>query len=260
MSNTMQHNEVNGLKYWQKKYFMEGIRVLTVLVFICLMGWYFCNYGEFLLIFGLGVAALAYKMLHSLRDGLQTRAELLIWEKRAAEFGGLVFDVGLGADTEVLLAQNVVEGRQARECHNVLKTTEYMWEEDIFYTEQRLKYFTLRNTAFAGVILSIKADKAPNKTYAEVRTMGQKVLMMGTLKSFLDEHNSVSIWADVLRFFKAEKMRIEVANGRIYCWIKTSRKLFYQFSLVGEISPLPFISRVQQIKQMTDKLAETLRF
>ena len=256
----MQNSDINGLKYWQNKYFMESMCVVAVLVFVCAVFFYFYDDMELLLIWGFLAMVLTYKMLHSLREALQTRAEQLVWEKRKGSFEGLVFDVGLGTDIEVLLAQDVVNGRQARECHNVLKTAEYMWEEDVFYTAYRLKYFTLRNTAFCGVILSIKAKNVSDGGGTEVMLIGQKVYAKGTLKDFLEEHDKIKILGDVLRFFRAEKMSITVVHGQMYCWIQTSRKLFYQFSLVGNISPFPFVSRIQQLKSMSDKLAETLKF
>ena len=253
----MKQNEVSLLKHWQRKYLFESYVVMFVLVCILLGVCCVITYWGVLLIVGGLLAAVLGLMLRALREGLQNRAEMLIWENHKHQFNGLEFDVGAGVATDILENHDVFQGRQARECFNVLKSADYSFEEDLFYTEHRLKWFSIRNTAFRGVIICFKANMQAANVVSEGNLVRGNVIVDGLLKDFVAKNDGLKEWARILRLLHADKMKIVADNGYIYFWIKTSRRLFYQFSLWEYyISPLPFITRVQQFQQAAEKLKE----
>lgn len=252
----MRQNELSALRYWQRKYIFEGCVVVAVLIAVLVGVCQFVTYWGVLLIVAILLAAVLALMLKALREGLQNRAEMLIWEKHKQQFDGLEFDVGGGIATEVLVNQDVLQGQQARECFNVLKTPDYIIEEDLFYTEHRLKWVTVRNTAFRGIIMRFRATRLGENGVSEGYLVRDNMLIEGPLKGFLDRCEGFKGLAKILKLLHTDKMQIIAENGEIYFWIKTSWRLFYQFSLFEEISPLPFMTRVQQFQLAAEMLNE----
>lgn len=252
----MRQNEISVLRYWQKKYIFEGFLVALVLVAIFIVVNQVITYWGGLLILAIALTAIMVLMIRALREGLQNKAEMLIWEKYKQQLDGLEFDVGGGIATEILENQDVFAGKQARECFNVLKTADYSMEEDLFYTEHRLKWVTVRNTAFRGIVMRFRAAKLSENGASEGYLVRDNILIEGPLKGFLDRCEGLKGLAKILRLLHADKVQIVAENGEIYFWIKTPRRLFYQFSLFEEISPLPFLTRVQQFQQVAEMLNE----
>ena len=252
----MLNSDIQKLKYWQKKYLIEGVFVLIAAISVMVAVCFYIEYWGFCLLTGIVIGAIVFLMWRALREELQTRAEMLILEKHKELLDDITFEVGHGVDTDTLLALNVIDEHQARDGFNVLKRSNCILEEDLFYTEHSFKYFTLRNTAFRGVILAIKAERAMQGVSADGTLIGKNMLIDGDLKSFLIRCDCDTFLPPILKLFGVSKVKIVSANGWIYFWIETSKRLFYQFSLVQEISPLPFISRMQQLKSLADKLTE----
>lgn len=255
----MQNKDLSPLHYWQKKYLKESLCVLLLLGLATIAAISIFDYWGFQLFLIIGAISIAYLMIKSLREDLQTRAEAMIWEKNSSMFGNVIFDVGSGENTAILLNQNVVSGHQARECYNVMQTPHYMWEEDIFYTEQHLKWFSLRNTAFNGVILSLNAPHAPQNASAIISLSASKLSIKGNLKDYFTHHKINTLLQDILKLLHAKQIHAVTSNHKIYFWIVNSRKLFHQFSLIKPITPLPFIGRIQQLQQITENLLKALK-
>jgi hypothetical protein len=247
------------LPYWQRKNLRQGLLVAVVALAVGTVGFLYIDYIGFAVFMVLSLIGVVYLMLKALRDDLQTRAEVVIWQNNANAWHDVTFDVGGGSSSEVLFLQDVIEGRQARECYNVMKARDYIWEENIFYTEQRLKWFSIRNTAFRGVILSVAAPRAPQNARAEIQLLGGKIRLDGGLREYFTEHNAAALLQSVLKLFDAKKMQAVVADGKIYFWIETPCKLFYQFSLIAKLQPLMFISRVEQLKKIAENLADAIK-
>ena len=188
----MKQNEVSVLKYWQRKYIFEGCVVIFVLIGVLVGISQAVTYWGVLLIVAILAAALLTLMLRALREELQNRAEVLIWENHKKQFNGLEFDVGGGVATDVLEAQNVIEGKQARECLNVLKGIDYSFEEDLFYTEHRLKWFSIRNTAFRGIIIHFRANRLGENGASEGELVRDDIMIDGPLKDFLARREVVA--------------------------------------------------------------------
>ena len=252
----MQQNEVRVLKHWQRKYIFEGCVVLFVLAVVFFALLQVMEYWGAILILAIIAAAVLFLMGRALNEALQNKAEMLIWENHKQQFGDLEFDVGGGIATEVLEKQEVLNGKQARECFNVLKAKDYSFEEDLFYTEHRLKWVTIRNTAFRGVVIHFRATMLGENATSEGYLVRDDLVIEGPLKGFLARRDGFRYWVKILKLLHADKMQIIAEDGEMYFWIKTPRRLFYQFNLLEEISPLPFMTRVQQFQQMAENLNE----
>ena len=253
----MKQNEVRVLKHWQKKYLLEGCMVLFVLAMCFFFLSQAVEYWGAMLILAIIVAAVMFLMGRALNEALQNKAERLIWDNHKQQFGDLEFDVGGGIATEVLENHNVLNGKQARECFNVLKSENYSFEEDLFYTEHRIRWFSIRNTAFRGIIIRIKATMLAENTDSEGYLVRDDFLVEGPLKGFLARREGYKELVKLLKLLHATKMQIIAEDGEIYFWIKTPTKIFYQFNLLEDISPLPFMTRVQQFQQIAESLYET---
>ena len=249
-------SDIKKLKYWRTKYLLESIWVAICAISVIVAAYLYIEYWGFCFLVILAVVAIVFLMLRALREELQTRAEMLILEKHKNLLENIHFDVGGGIETEKIMALNVVDKTQSRDCFTVLKTDRYIWEEDLFYKEHSFKYFSIRNTAFRGILFAVKAERAFQDTKADGVLVGKNMLITGNLKSFLVRCDAEELLVQLLKMFGVSKVTMVSMDGWIYFWVKTSKRLFYQFSLLQEVSPLPFVSRMEQLKDIADKFTE----
>jgi hypothetical protein len=62
-----------------------------------------------------------------------------------------------------------------------------------------------------------------------------------------------------MEMFFADRVEVNVYNSRLYVWIKTKEKLFYQFGLTGDNNMVRFVQRIKAIEQLVENIVRNSR-
>ncbi len=250
--------ESKVLEYWRKRYLTQAAVVLCLALSAAGTALYTIDFKLLAVLLCLLAAIVAYVMLKELRDGLQARGEGLVFAKGEELFPELVFDVGRGLCESSLLAQEVVQGYQVRECRNVMRGKGFWLEEDWFYAVVSAKYIPVNQTMFEGVVLAFAATKAADGLSAEVSLAGGRAVITGSLAPYLRESGAAEIVTAFLALFKESKARLNTADKTLYIWIKTEHKLFYRFSLSVPNTLAAFQKRIKALEEAAKRMVKVL--
>ena len=249
----MLENEAKVLEYFRRKYLRQAFVVFCICGSVIFLGCWFVEdfWLRALLIFG--PFTVLYLMMRALREDLQSRGESLILMKKEEIFPKLDFDFGRGMDERVFDKQNVVSEYRIRECFNVMKGGNFILEEDWFYTPVSSRFLSISSTVFEGVVLAVFASSVP-ELEGEIKIVKGKTVFSGALAPFLKALGTDLEIAELIRFFGVNKFSVVGNDGRIYFWIKTKTRIFYQFSLIRANSLGMFVKRIEKLKQMIENI------
>lgn len=254
----MAGQETRVLNYWRKKYLLQVLFVMCVAVLVVWAAFvYFVFFGFILLTVAVAVLV-AYLMLKAIKEDLQVRGEGIILARADTLFNGLKFDFGRGVSESVLDAQNVVKSYKFRECHNVMKGNDFILEEDWLYSLISAKFFSFSQTAFQGVVLALNIPNAPEGLKGKIDISKNKPVISGELNGYLQKHQAQAHILALLKLFKASSLKVVVMKGKIYFWIGSETKIFYQFKLFSTNTINAFVKRVNDVQKEIVGLCEML--
>ena len=242
--------ETHILEQWRKKYLLQAFIVALISVLVILAGISRLDFGGFKLILILAVLVVFYLMIKSLQEDLQTRGEGLVLAKGNILFNHLSFDYGKGIADNALHNQEMVAPYKSRECKNVMSGQRFLIEEDWLYTAVSKKFLTVYNTSFRGVILEISAGNLPSSFSGEISKAKGRLLPVGGGSVLLKKYGLEKDMAALLDLFAANKVKLFVYQGKIYFWIRSEAKIFYQFSLFKVNSIGNFVKRTEKMQKL----------
>lgn len=255
----MSAQQARILNYWRKKYLLQ---VLTVFLLALFVVWaailYFDYLGFKLLIFVLSFIV-AYLMFKAIKEDLQVRGEGIVLMHSGALFNDVKFDFGRGLSEKELDAQNVVKSYKFHECHSVMKSNDYVLEEDWFYSLMSAKFFSFSHTAFQGIVLALNIPLAPENLRGKIEISKTKTYISADVNNFLKTHNAQQYVLALLKLFKASSAEVVFHKGKLYFWINSETRIFYQFKLFSTNTVHAFVKRVQDIQKEVSDLLSALQ-
>ncbi len=255
---TILAKENRVLEYWRKRYLFQAVVVVVLAGVVIASAICFVPYAPVAAFAVFLVLFVAYVMLKELKEGLQTRGEGLVFSRGEEVFSGLMFDVGRGLCENALLTQEIVQGYQVRECRNVMRGKGYWLEEDWFYAVVSSKFLPLNQTVFEGVVLAFAAAKGTEEATAEIKLAGRQAVVTGKLAPYLRQSGATECATTFLTLFAAEKAILTLADKTLYLWVKTDKKLFYQFSLLKPNTLTAFQKRIGALHEAAEKMVRAL--
>jgi len=254
----MAGQETRVLNYWRKKYLLQVLFVMCVAVLVVWAAFFYFDFAGFKLLACAVCFIITYLMFKAIKEDLQVRGEGIILAHADTLFNGLKFDFGRGIDENVLDAQNAVKSYKIRECHNVMKADDFILEEDWFYSLISAKFFSFSQTAFQGVVLALNVQTAPEGLKGKIEFSKNKPIISSELNGYLQKHQAQAHILTLLKLFQAPSAEAVVMNGKIYFWISSETKIFYQFKLFSTNTIHAFISRVQNLEKEISGLLKAL--
>ena len=251
-------SEIKVIEYWRRKYLGQAVIVFVLAAVVVWRGCHSADYFWLQLLLGIVGWLVVYLMIRELREDLQNRAESLIISNTENVAHDLVFDVGRGVDENILIKQNVVPAYQVRECRNVMHGKGFSWEENWFYSVLSFRRLNFNQDAFEGIVACFNMPKAQGAAEGKFEQIGQKVIVSGSVSQFLKKNNVEKGLAEMLQLFHTKEINVRLLEGKVYFWIKTDKRLFYQFSLLKMNSIMPFIRRINALKNLSDNLVVDL--
>lgn len=242
--------EMRMVEHWRKKYLLQAFIVVMVITPVIIGGFYWFDYVGFELILLMGMLLILYLMIKSLREDLQTRGEAAILSKADVLFDGISFDYAKGIKEEELLNQDIVSSYSKRECGNVMKGKDFLVEENWLYTTLSSKFLTIYNTSFRGIILAITASKKTSLLKGKIIQVKGRLIASEEGTELLKKYGLERDIRALLDLFKTDKIEWFSYGEKIYFFIKTDEKLFYQFSLFKVNSISNFTKRIEQLQKL----------
>lgn len=244
------------LGYWRKRYWLQILGILLGMAYIV---WCICYYVTFILaqiLLILLVFVLMYYFIKAYNEEIQARAEVLILGYSDEFLQGLELDYGKGLGIKDLDAQGIVEDYNARECYNVVKGEGFVIEEDWFYSAGKADFHI---TNFRGIVIAV--DNELLIEGARGRMVNRKGVIEFEEKIDFDTKrgNLEKKLQEIMVLFGAKTMDMVVFNHRLYLWVSTKSKLFYQFRLWGNSSMVLFVQRIKRIEGLVKNIAENIR-
>lgn len=249
-------NENSILKNWRKRY---QLQMMGILLGCSYLVWCIFHYITFIwvqILFVIMIVLLVYYFIRAYNEDIQSRAEALILRHGTKFLPGLKFYYGNGIDAENLKAQEVIENYNVRECRNVIKGKKFIIEEDWLYSSGIIDFHL---TSFEGIIIEVKGVNANNGIKA--RLVDNKGLTEFENKIDFDcfKYELEKSFRRTMEMFFADRVEVNVYNSRLYVWIKTKEKLFYQFGLTGDNNMVRFVQRIKAIEQLVENIVRNSR-
>lgn len=243
MSNYNREEKV--LAYWQGRYLFQLLVVDFIGMAFAVAVLFFVKFLLFKVIFLILDAVVMRLMIVALSEGVQYRGERAFFSNLKDEFKGLTFDYGKGIDEGVLSSQKVVDEYQVRECGNVIKGDGFVLEEDWFYNVNSIKSIAINDTVFRGVVCVYDVNIADElKGYIAIK--GRVLAVNGNITSAITQEYKEKL-IRLLKLFNAKEAKVVLAGGKLYVWIATRVKLFYQFNMVQNDKMGEFESRIRML-------------
>lgn len=243
MSNYSREERV--LAYWQGRYLFQLMIVYFIGIAFAIAVLFFVKFLLLKIIFLILDAVVMRLMIIALSEGVQYRGERAFFSNLKDEFKELVFDYGKGIEESVLSVQNVIDEYQVRECGNVIKGDGFILEEDWFYNVSTIKSIAINDTVFRGVIGAYEVN-SKDELKGRINIKGKVLAVSGDISSFLlSEYKDKLI--RLLKLFRAKEAKVVLSGGKLYVWIATRVKLFYQFNMVQNDKMNEFETRIHML-------------
>lgn len=247
------------LNYWRKKYLFQVLTVFLLAFFVVWAALLYFDFAGFKLLTLVLAVIVAYLMFKAIKEDLQVRGEGIILAHADTLFNGVKFDFGRGISEKEFDEQDVITNYKCRECHNVMKGNDFILEENWLYTLISAKFFSFSHTAFQGVVLVLDIPDAPEGLKGKIEILKNKTIISGELNNFLKTRNAQQHAAAFLKLFKARSAEVSCNNGRLYFWINSETRIFYQFKLFSTNTVHAFVRRVNDVQTAVSNLLDVLK-
>lgn len=254
----MLEKETIAVEFWRQRYVRQAVMVTLLFGGLAFAAVYFFEFFFTRLLCIAIALLLSYLMLKELREDLQTRGEAICTASHIGVYGDLRFDVGRGIDEKIMDNLQSVTEYQVRECRNVMYQDGMSIEEDIFYNIGSAKFAQLQQMVFEGVVLTFDLKNSVSSLRGEAACYGKKTIVSGEIASFLHQDKILQSLSELMMFFKAEQTKIEMHEDKIYFFMPTKIKIFFQFSLFKRNRAEYFANRVLLLKAKTESLYNAL--
>lgn len=255
----MSAQQARILNYWRKKYLFQVLTVFLLAFFVVWAALVYFDFAGFKLLTLALAVTVAYLMFKAIKEDLQVRGEGIILMHSGALFNDVKFDFGRGLSEKELDAQNVVKSYKFRECHSVMQSRDYILEEDWFYSLISAKFFSFSHTAFQGIVLALNIPHAPENLRGKIDIAKNKTFISADVNNFLKTHNAQQYVLALLKLFNASSAEVVLSHGKLYFWINSETRIFYQFKLFSTNTIHAFVKRVNDIQKEVSNLLGALQ-
>ena len=239
------NREEKVLGYWQGRYLFQLLLVNFIGIAFAVSVLFFVKFLLLKAIFLILDIVVMRLMIIALKEGVQYRGERAFFSNLKDDFSGLVFDYGKGIDEDILVAQNVIDEYQVRECKNVMIGDGFIIEEDWFYNVSTVKSIAINDTVFSGVICAYDVD-AKDELKGRINIKGKALLVNGGVSSFISSEHKEKLYR-LLKLFRANEAKVVLSGGKLYVWISTSVRLLYQFNMFQNGKMRDFENRINML-------------
>ena len=239
------NREERVLGYWQGRYLFQLLLVNFIGIAFAIAVLFFVKFLLLKAIFLILDVVVVRLMIIALKEGVQYRGERAFFSNLKDEFTDLVFDYGKGIDEDILSAQNAIDEYQVRECKNVMIGDGFIIEEDWFYNVSTIKSIAINDTVFSGVICAYDID-SKDELKGRINIKGRVLLTNGNISSFISPEHKEKLYR-LLKLFRAREAKVVLSGGKLYVWISTHAKIFYQFNMFQNGKMRDFENRIRML-------------